>query len=417
MDKSIERIARVLRTDKDTVGNLCKRMEEVTGKRNIPQKVVEENDKLVEQSLSALGVGGKAFNFEVYQALIDKVKQNDATIYKLFRQPRCIDYKGCKTLLNFAEELANVGEGFFLKKEKAIELLKNQPPQNIMKALGYTDVKELIEKEDIDQVFAALRFGEEQQWLNEVFFAQYRALTVDDFERRGIRLEVLDGKWLTIAEKFLKKKYHNVSHLKELGVIFVIPLELRTPGETMRVFGLILHYLHEVSFYAKLFSLYAQTPSNFAERVISCLRGDVLDEQMHSHVVSNWLIVQRYLAKDDEYDWRLFAPHVNPEALHWTKAEEDIARLNERFENLDLHFWHNLDFVGDFYRTESGVDNLVSFNLIDTVMSLVMEKDMIKYLYHHQEALWNKLFMEYVGGRDEMERLTIENFMKGYIAF
>lgn len=417
MDKSIERIARVLRTDKDTVGNLCKRMEEVTGKRNVPQKVVEENDKLVEQSLSALGVGEKAFNFEVYQALIDKVKSNDATIYKLFRQPRCIDYKGCKTLLNFAEELANVGEGFFLKKEKAIELLKNQPPQNIMKALGYTDVKELIEKEDIDQVFAALRFGEEQQWLNEVFFAQYRALTVDDFERRGIRLEVLDGKWLTIAEKFLKKKYHNVSHLKELGVIFVIPLELRTPGETMRVFGLILHYLHEVSFYAKLFSLYAQTPSNFAERVISCLRGDVLDEQMHSHVVSNWLIVQRYLAKDDEYDWRLFAPHVNPEALHWTKAEEDIARLNERFENLDLHFWHNLDFVGDFYRTESGVDNLVSFNLIDTVMSLVMEKDMIKYLYHHQEALWNKLFMEYVGGRDEMERLTIENFMKGYIAF
>ncbi|MBI5912864.1 hypothetical protein HY839_00260 [Candidatus Azambacteria bacterium] len=417
MDKSIERIARVLRTDKDTVGNLCKRMEEVTGRRNVPQKVVEENDLLVEKSLAALGVGNKAFNFEVYQALINKVKKNDATIFDLFRKPRCIDYKGCKTLLDFAKELANVGDGFFLKKEKAVELLRSQPPLNIMKALGYADVKELIEKEDIDQVFAALRFGEEREWLNEVFFAQYKNLAADDFERRSIRLEVLDGKWLTIAEQFLKKKYHNISHLKELGVIFVIPLELRTPGETMRVFGLILHYLHEVSFYAKLFTLYAQTPANFADRIISCLRGDVLDEQMHSHVVSNWLIVQRYLAKEDEYDWRLFAPHVNPEALHWTKAEEDIARLNERFENLDLHFWHNLDYVGDFYRTESGVDNLVSFNLIDTVMSLVMEKDMIKYLYHHQEALWNELFMEYVGGRDEMERLTIENFMKGYIAF
>ncbi|MCR4323175.1 MAG: hypothetical protein NUV61_03770 [Candidatus Azambacteria bacterium] len=417
MDKSIERIARVLRTDKDTVGDLCKRMEELTGKRNVPQKIVEENDLLVEKSLTALGVKKGAFNFEVYQSLINKVKSNDATIFELFRQPRCIDFKGCKTLLNFAEELAGVGEGFFIKKEKAIELLKSKPPLNIMKALGYTEINELIEKEDIDQVFAGLRFGEEKEWLNEVFFAQYRDLTVDDFEYRRIRLEVLHGKWLAIAEQFLKKKYHNVSHLKELGVIFVIPLELRTPGETMRVFGLILHYLHEVSFYSKLFELYAKTPSNFAERVISCLRGDVLDEQMHSHVVSNWLIVQRYLAKDDEYDWRLFAPHVNPEALHWTKAEEDIARLNERFENLDLHFWHNLDFVGDFYRTESGVDTLVSFNLIDTVMSLVMEKDMIKYLYHHQEALWNKIFMEYVGGREEMERLTIENFMKGYIAF
>ena len=417
MDKSIEKIARVLRTDKDTVGDLCKRMEEITGKRNVPQKIVEENDILVEKSLKSFGLGKEALNFEVYQALINKVKHNDAVIFDLFRKPRCIDYKGCKTLLNFAEELANVGEGFFLKKEKAVELLRNQPPLNIMKALGYKEVNELIEKEDIDQVFAGLRFGEEQQWLNAVFFAQYKNLTADDFEHRRIRLEVLDGKWLTIAEQFLKKKYHNISHLKELGVIFVIPLELRTPGETMRVFGLVLHYLHEVNFYSKLFTQYALTPATFSDRLISSLRGDVLDEQMHSHVVSNWLIVQRYLAKDDEYDWRLFAPHVNPEALHWTKAAEDIERLNVRFANIDLHFWHNLDYVGDFYRTESGVDNLVSFNLIDTVMSLVMEKDMIKYLYHHQEAMWNKLFMEYVGGRDEMEKLIIDNFVKGYIAF
>src|SRR3989344_2964447 len=137
MDKSIEKIARVLRTDKDTVGDLCKRMEEITGKRNVPQKIVEENDILVEKSLKSFGLGKEALNFEVYQALINKVKHNDAVIFDLFRKPRCIDYKGCKTLLNFAEELANVGEGFFLKKEKAKELLKSEPPVNIMKALGY----------------------------------------------------------------------------------------------------------------------------------------------------------------------------------------------------------------------------------------------------------------------------------------
>ena len=44
-----------------------------------------------------------------------------------------------------------------------------------MKALGYKEVNELIEKEDIDQVLL-LRFGEERQWLNEVFFAQYKIL-------------------------------------------------------------------------------------------------------------------------------------------------------------------------------------------------------------------------------------------------
>lgn len=418
MDKSIEKIARVLRTDKHTVEIACKRLEELTGRKNIPQKVMEENAVLVGKSLKALNARPDAFHFEIYKALIERVKHNDAAIFKLFRQPRCIDYAGCQTLLNFAVELADVGDGFFLKKEVAERLLRNQPPVNIIKALQYKDVNELLEKEDVYEVFSALRFGEDKDWLNNVFFAQYKDIKAEDFEQRPIVLQVLQDKWLHIAEQFLKKKYHNVSHLKELGVIFVIPLELKTSGETMRIFGLVLHYLNEVAFYSKLFKKYTEQPSVFADRLISSLRGDVLSERLpNDHVVSSWMIVQRYLAKDDEFDWRLFAPHVNPEALHWTKAEDCVAKLNERFTDLDLHFWQDLDFVGDFYRTESGVDNLVSFNLIDTVMSLVMDKEMIKYLYHHQEALWNKLFMEYVGGREEMEKMMVDNFIKGYIAF
>lgn len=418
MNPAIEKIARILRTDHDTVEHVCKRMEEVTGRKNVPEKIMEENAAHVERSLKAMKARGDAFHFEIYNALIGRLKRDDEAIYQLFRKPHFVDYEGAKTLLNFAIELAHVPDGFFLKKEKAIAFLKNQPPLNIIKSLGYRDVNELLGKEDVYEVYSALRFGEEMKWLNEVFFAQYKDLTPADFEKRPIQLRVLSGKWLGVAERFLKKKYHNISHLKELGVIFVIPIELHMPGETMRTFGLILHYLHEVSFYAKIFIGNAEkNPAVFSDRLVSALRGDVLDERIHDHTIVNWLIVQRYLAKDDEYDWRLFEPHVNPEALHWTKAEEDIARLGDRFPDLDIHFWHDLDFVGDFYRTESGVDNLVSFNLIDTAMSLVMQREMIKYLYHHQEALWNKLFTEYVGSREEMERLTIENFTRGYLVF
>ena len=59
-------------------------------------------------------------------------------------------------------------------------------------------------------------------------------------------LKILEPQWLDVAEKFLEKKYHNVSHLKEFGVIFVIPLKIDMPGETLRLFTLILHYLNEV---------------------------------------------------------------------------------------------------------------------------------------------------------------------------
>jgi len=416
-EESVKKIARILRTDKNIVANTCDRMEDVTGNKNVPEKIMEENEILVEKALSRLGVRRDAFHFEVYNALIAKIKENDEKIFKLFREPRPVNYEGCKTLLNFAQEIAKIPEGFFLKKEKAEEFLRNEPPKKILEALGYKTVDELLEKEELLQVYSALRFIEDMEWLNNTFFAQYEALTPNDFEMRKIEVKVLDGKWLTAAEKFLKKKYHNVSHLKELGVIFVIPLELKVAGETMRLFSLVLHYLNEVNFYSKLFQGFKEKPEVFAERLISSLRGDVLDERFPEGKVANWNIVQRYLAKDDEFDWRLFEPHVNPEALHWSKAESMIAGFNERFPETELDFWQDLDSVGDFFKTEAGVDNLVSMNLIDTVMSLVMDKDMIKYLYHHQEAMWNKIFSEYVGGQKEMEDMIVKNFTNGYISF
>jgi len=47
------------------------------------------------------------------------------------------------------------------------------------------------------------------------------------------------------------------------------------------------------------------------------------------------------------------------------------------------------------------------------VMSLV-KKGEIKYLYHQQEALWNKIFVEYLG-RDKMNELIEENIVDGFI--
>jgi hypothetical protein len=135
-------------------------------------------------------------------------------------------------------------------------------------------------------------------------------------------------------------------------------------------------------------------------------------------------IVQRYLAKDDPNDFRLFDPHVNPEAEHWYKAEGDLTKLDDmpfakKLGEQVFGVWQKLDFVGEFFpsfaeATEGRPDEeLVSFDLIDLVMSLV-KKGEIKYLYHQQEALWNKIFVEYLG-RDKMNELIEENIINGFI--
>ncbi|MEW6407602.1 MAG: hypothetical protein AB1465_02850 [Patescibacteria group bacterium] len=424
---SITKISQILRARPEALLDLQEKMSELTNKKGVLERIVAENDFKVKQILGFLKLTGQESVDKIYNALIKKLKDDDADLFEILGKPKCTTQENCGSLISKAKELADVGKGFFLKKEKACELLCSYPPKNILKSLGYKTTEALLEKEDFREIYCALRFIESPAWMREFLTKYYKNIKKTDFEEREIKVFILDGKWLKIAEKFIQKKYHNVSHLKELGIIFIIPLPIDTPGEILRVFSLLLHYLHEVDFYSKLFVRYSKE-ENFVNKFVSALRGDVLEKKLHDGYF--WRIVQRYLAKDDVNDFRLFESHVNPEAIHWYKAENDLSKLDAQFPDLDFTFWRGLDFVGDFFKYGKHIGNnlqhrevkenngevkgLLSLNLIDNIMSLVKEKEMVKYLYHHQEALWNEIFAGYLGHRN-MEKLIIENFDRGYI--
>jgi len=409
---SYEKIAKILRTDKDIVRVIEEKMFETMGHNNASDRIIEENNSKIESSLEKLGVLSRNAH-DIYTALVDRIREDDIRLSRLIHKDSNQGPSGFQNMLNVAKESSGVERGKFLKLEKARELILANPPQKILDFLGYKNAEELLQKEDVFEVFAGLRFVENNKWLNNTFFKPYKNLTPDDFEEREIKAKVLSEKWTRAAEQFLKKKYHNLSHLKELGFIFIIPINIDVPGTTMGDFSLSLHYFHEIKFYSDLVEKYLKEP-DFANRFVGLLRGDVIDVRPpENELGKTWLIVQRYLAKDDENDWRLFYPHINPEAIHWQKAENDIAKLSQKFD-LGFEFWKDLGPIGDFFKDESGVEVLVSFNFLDTVMSLFQEKEMIKYLYHHQEALWNKIFAEFLG-EEKMRELLIENFDRGLI--
>ena len=178
-----------------------------------------------------------------------------------------------------------------------------------------------------------------------------------------------------------------------------------------------MHYLHEVPFYSDLFRRFMGDP-DFIDKFRSLLRGDVPVKKIESLPDQGpvWRVVQTYLSKDNQQDFRLFEPHVNPEAEHWLKVSEDLGRLSRMLPgegNISLGYWSGLDYVGDFFKDQNGKEQLISFDLTDLIMSLV-KKSEIKYLYHQQEALWNKIFSEYLG-RERMSQLIGENIINGFI--
>lgn len=410
-----DKLAKILRADKHLLYKLEDRLSHVTGKTGVFEKIIEENEARVKESLQVLGVPGGASAKEVYDALISKIEADDNLIFNSLGGAVCNSQKDCGSILEVIKKAAEVNHGFFLKHEVAAKLLKNEPPKKVMEFLGYDSVDQMLAKENLLEIYSALRFLEGNEWLNQVFFKQYEDLAPEDFEERKIAVHALGEKWNEVTKKFVMKKWHNISHLKELGVVFVIPISLGFSGELLRMISLVAHYLHEVPFYSEIFKKISEVPETFSENLISLLRGDVMERHLPESEKALFLVAQRYLAKDDENDWRLFVPRINPEATHWVKAEEDLVKMAGEINGFgkELEFWRNLDWVGDYFKDEVGNDILVSFDLVDTVMSLVKQKELVKYLYHHQEALWNKIFVEYFN-REELEKFSKEYLLQGY---
>lgn len=410
----IEKIAKILRADKHRLVALEEKMAEITDKKDVFEKIVAENENLMRDRMSVLGISGDANSKDIYDALISKIDYDDHRIFEILGKPVCNKKEDCEKIGKMAVKIAGNPKGFFLKMDRAREFILKEPPLETIKFLGYDSAEKMLDSEDLLEVYSSLRFIEGGDWLNNVFFKQYENLTRDDFEEREVRVMTLDYKWGKTAGQFVAKKKHNISHLKELGVVFVIPVMLGISGEIFRMFALIMHYLNEIPFYSDI-ARKISNENNFAAKYISLLRGDVLEKEISENDKLIWLVVQRYLSKDDENDWRLFSPHINPEAMHWEKAEKSLPKLCEGDEILskELSFWQGLGWIGDYFKDESGVEVLVSFNMVDTVMSLVKEKEMVKYLYHHQESLWNKIFSEYMG-EEGLEKYSRDYLLNGY---
>ncbi|MEK7546722.1 MAG: hypothetical protein AAB536_00870 [Patescibacteria group bacterium] len=422
----MENIAKILRTDKHRLINVEKRMSEITGKKNVLEKIEHENQEIISDRMQTLGVPRDANAKEIYDALISKIDSDDHRFFEVLNKPNCRKQEDCQNIAETALKIAGGPKGFFIKLDKAKEFLIKEPPRETMDFLGYDSAEKMLATEDLFQVYSSLRFIEGNAWLNGYFFKQYKSLKPEDFEEREVKVLALDAKWGKAAEQFVVKKKHNISHLKELGVVFVIPAMLGISGEILRMVAMIMHYLHEIPFYSDIARKISKE-ENFAANYVSLLRGDVIEkvpdpEKSASGRINGagsdkalWLVIQRYLSKEDENDWRLFAPHVNPEAIHWEKAEKNLSDFGEKDSafSKELSFWNGLNWVGDFFRDETGVEVLASFNLVDAVMSLVKEEEMVKYLYHHQEALWNKIFSEYMGAA-EPEKFSRDFLLKGY---
>jgi len=369
-------------------------LEEVSGRTGADAKLIGDITAMAHENLRQMGlVPAAATGEEVYHALLNRVESDITRLVRIIGADESRSEE-VKYLVPFMIEAANKVKFnrrvFVLKREKAKDLLRQMPPKQLMKKLGYSDVEAMFENEDFDEIYTALRFSEGPEWLNQ-YDELFTHVTPDDYEERDLRIIQMDhDKYVELAAHFVQKKLHNVTHTKEMGTIVVVPMHVRKMrGLVLKTLPLLLHYMNEVKLYSTFFKLKSTQP-HFGKTVVETL---IADPGTGSQLVGkrvHWRVIQRYLGKhkEDSIDSVAFEPHVQPEDLHWRRAEDLLFEIDP-----ELKFWKDRDYVGLNY---DGFP--VAFNLFDVSFAYSNREPYAgRYAYHFRESLWNEIFVRYMG--------------------
>lgn len=386
-----------------------KQLEEASGKKGIDTKLIGDIIEKTHQATRRLGLDhGDTTGRELYQALLAKIKEHDAHLARAIGGQDAQDVQTLLPLIKKAVEDADVPKScWVLKRSVAKEMLRKTPPPTIMKLMGYRSVDSMLKHENLAEIYGALRFAESPDWLN-AFNEQYKHLTPSDFETRKIEIVVMPPeRWSDMAESFVVKKRHNITHLKELGVILMLPVKLRKlPGITISAMPLLFHYINEIRLYSAFFKL-EQVKKDFGKIFVNTLIADPGKAAVMAGNHVHWRVIQRYFGKlEKEYHPEIFEPHVQPEDLHWRKAEDALFKIDP-----ELGFWRDLDYVA---RLED--NRPIPFNLMDVSFSYTNNVPYEKrIIFHFRESLWNEIFMRYMGQKT-LEQQVLQQLDNDMIA-
>jgi hypothetical protein len=345
---------------------------------------------------------------ELYHALIAKIKDHDAHLARSIGGANTMKVSELLPLMKAAaEKVKTPRDAWVLKKSVAKDMLRHMPPLNIMKMLGYRSVDSMLKRENLAEIYGALRFAETPEWLN-AFNATYKKLTPSDFETRQIEIVIMPrDRWSDITQHFIEKKRHNITHLKELGVILMLPVKAdKLPGITIWAMSLLFHYTNEIRLYSAYFKL-QQVKKNFGDIVVTTLIADPDLGPIMAGRHIHWRVIQRYFGKlETESHPEIFEPHVQPEDLHWRKADEILERIDP-----ELGFWKDMDYVALMHDGRP-----TTFNMMDVAASYCNETPYEhRTVYHFRESLWNEIFMRYMG-KKVLEQQVLQQLNNEMIA-
>ncbi len=326
--------------------NQLRQLERDNGYPDVDVRLISYIAEKVRQKTKELGLDPNDTNGqELYTALqILTAKHNQFLASAIAGQDPDNVEEMLPLIINYVQKLSIPRNCWAIKASVAKRLLKDKPPKKVMKQLGYRSIDSMIKRENINELYAALRLIESTSWIKK-FVSTYKQLTSSDFETRRIKIISLNPKqWGMLAQDFVYSQRQNVTNLKEMGIVVVLPMPVkRLNGFTIALLPLLLSYINEVRFYSAYFKL-QQVKPNFGAILAATINSNKAVSLNVAGQQLTWRTMQRYFGRiSAERHPEIFEPYVQTEDLAWKSAEETLYRLEPA-----LKFWEDMDFVAAF---------------------------------------------------------------------
>lgn len=364
-------------------------LERISGHASIDVKLIADISQKVRLKIKELGLDpDDTTSNELYHALQGLMKLHNEYLTKAIGCKLDSDLDSqCKAIKKAIDKLKIPKTCWVMKQSVAKKILKAYPPKKVMKYLGYKSIDSMIKREPIAELYAACRIIETTSWQNN-FIKSYKKLTPSDFELREIKTIVLKKeRWSVAAAPYVKASRSNITHLKELGAVIILPIDVEyLKGAVISIMSLAIYYIGEIRSYSAFFKLHQVRP-DFSTVIVDTILKDPPTKAKLAGKDMHWRIIQRHFGSTEHIQAELFEPHVQVEDLFWRKAEEVLYRLEPA-----LKFWEDLDYVGSF-RTETPV----SFNMMDNAISYCNGLSFIRRSSNHlRQSLVNELYLRYL---------------------
>lgn len=365
-------------------------LEQASGNSAVDVRLIADMSTIIKQKVRELGLDpNDTTDKELYHALQNLVALHDSYLTRIIGSN--VDDTANAQLINIQKTLKNLKLSKYcwtLKHSVAKKILKAHPPKNVMKRLGYKSIDSMLKRESIGEIYCATRFMETKSWQTKLV-KSYKKLSPSDFETRAIEVLLLDQeKWGDAANSLIMQQRHNITHLKELGVLMLLPIPVkRLRGLTITVLPLALHYMNEIRSYSTFFKLQQVRP-DFGDILVTTIREDPHSAASIGGQSVHWRVIQQHYGTSSRPIPENFEPHIQAEDLDWKKAEEILYHLEPA-----LKFWEGLDYVATLNQ-----DNPVSLSLMDNAVSYCNGLEYGQQSSgHYRESLWNEIYARYMG--------------------